>query len=123
MSCLFRSLSHFISGVDENTLRKLICDYLTTNPPLIDDMPLDDLLKWEGSDSRDYIKTMRNQATWGGAIEIKAFCELFRMIVEVRVRETGQSIMFHPSRVASPVSLPTLVRIEWQGHHYEPCPY
>jgi hypothetical protein len=108
--------------MDENRLRQLICDYMSTNPSLMDDLSLKDMLSWEGVQPDHYISDMRRSSTWGGAIEIKAFCEIFKFVVEVKVRSTQKSIMFYPS-APPPTSLPTLVRIEWQGCHFEPIPF
>jgi len=118
MSCLYRSLSHFIAHMDENQLRQCICNYLETNPSLMEDMSLADIVALEdvSYSKDDYVRRMRNTSTWGGAIEIKAFCDLFGANVEVRVRSTQESIHFQPSPPVSTMN----VRIEWQGHHFEP---
>lgn len=120
MSCLFRSLSYFIQDSDENAIRREICNYLATNPSILDDLSLKDVLSFEGMGSDDYVTNMRDPGTWGGAIEIKAFCELYRVAVEVRVRSTQKTILFQPSNLSS---VPSRIRIEWQGCHYEPIPY
>ena len=120
MSCLFRSLSFYLTGIDESGLRTQICNYLENNPPLMDDLRIEDILKTEGGDLNRYVQAMRNEATWGGAIEIKAFCELFQVGVEVLVRQTGKYIVFHPKEART---TPLFVRIEWMGNHFEPKPY
>jgi hypothetical protein len=105
--------------MDENQLRQHICNYLETNPPLMEDMSLSDIVALEdiSSSKEEYVRQMRNSSTWGGAIEIKAFCDLFGAIVEVSVKSTHEKIVFVPSAT----TLPTLIaRIEWQGHHFEP---
>jgi hypothetical protein len=91
-----------------------------TNPSILDDLSLKDVLSYDGIGSEEYVSNMRNSSTWGGAIEIKAFCELYRIAVEVRVRSTQKTIFFQPSRLAT---VPSRIRIEWQGCHYEPIPY
>ena len=75
MSCLFRSLSHFIENVNENELRDILVDYLEKDPILIgDDTHLKQILSTQNSNIDSYTKTMRQRSTWGGAIEIRAFC-------------------------------------------------
>lgn len=119
MSCLFRSLSFFVDSVDEDGLRQIICDYLEKNPPLMSDMTLQDILHIDGVDTDDYVRGMRNPSEWGGAIEIKAFCEIYQVGVVVRVRSTRKEIVFKPSSLENATCL-RAVRIEWQGSHYEP---
>lgn len=119
MSCLFHSLSSYLQGIDENDLRQRICNYLETNPSLMDDLSFRDLLLTEDIHDKDYIRSMREQSTWGGALEIKAFCEIFQTAVEVRILSTGKSILFLPQNHPCP----SRVRIEWQGNHYIPLPY
>lgn len=117
MSCLFRSLATFVNGMDETTLRKQICDYMERNPQLIPDMSLHEILATEGTNTEEYVQSMRQSATWGGALEIKAFCEIYHVGVIVHVRQTGNDILFRPSTNQERL---LIVRIEWQGCHYEP---
>jgi len=121
MSCLFRSLSFFVNGMDETALRQKICDFLATNPTsLVEGLSFQDITAFEASDPGTYIQKMRHNATWGGGIEIKAFCEIFRVAVEIRVHASGDTILFVPEDVSIP---PSKIRIEWTGNHYEPMPY
>ncbi len=101
-------------------LREQICNYLQENPPLMDDLRLEDILKAEGGSIGNYISAMRNEAVWGGAIEIKSFCEMFQVGVEVFITSTQKYIFFYPSRPRDP---PLFTRIEWMGNHFEPKPY
>lgn len=119
MSCLFRSLAVFVCGTDEDALRQILCDYLEKNPMIVDDLSLRDVLLVEGVGADDYVRSMRHRSTWGGAIEIKAFCEVYQVGVVVRVRQTGKEILFRPSSAASATRINAVV-IEWQGAHYEP---
>lgn len=87
----------------------------------MDDLRLEDILKAEGNASlENYISTMRNEAVWGGAIEIKAFCDMYRVGVEVFITYTQKSVFFYPSTPRDP---PLFTRIEWTGNHFEPKPY
>jgi hypothetical protein len=59
---------------------------------------------------------MGSDTAWGGAIEIKAFCDLFKVRVIVHVLSTGQTIEFVPSTGTTPVAF----NISWNGSHFEP---
>ena len=114
MSCLFNSLSRFIpeSSCD---IRQKICDYLEANNKIMDGIETKDILTM---DSNNYIQTMRNTSTWGGAIEIQAACNIWNMSINVhniRGSEGGQ-INFVP------ITSETLktINITWNGGHYEP---
>ena len=117
MSCLFHSLSRFV-GEDSSTLRKKICDYLATNPTLFGDVTASSTMEWDGVRG-DYVQDMRSTSTWGGAIEIKAFCNLYGMKVVVEnIRDrNGDTIEFVPESGAENSKE---IRITWSGGHYEP---
>lgn len=119
MSCLFRSLSAFVNRVGEDELRHKICDYLEGNPKLMEDLSLKDILHVDGMETADYVQSMRKSCTWGGAIEIKAFCEMYKVGVIVRIAQTKKDVVFRPSCMANASCL-NAVMIEWQGAHYEP---
>lgn len=116
MSCLFRSLSYF-HDLDENQMRSVICNYLS-NDPLMNGMKASESIQWEfGSNTPlcDYVKRMRNRSTWGGALEIKAYCELFKVSVDVHIKNTQTHIEFINSENRN-----MWIEIEWNGYHYEP---
>jgi len=119
MSCLFNSLSSFIQNVNSTQLREMICDFLDTNPLLLDDdneTRASELLGGE-QELRTHISQMRRPQTWGSAMEIKAFCDLFSAVVKVKVLSTGKWIEFLP-RVQQ--QEPATFHISWNGGHYEP---
>jgi uncharacterized protein with PIN domain len=123
MSCLFRSLSHFIENVNENELRDIIVDYLEKDPILIgNDTHLKDILKIQNSTITEYTQQMRKRHVWGGAIEIRAFCELFDIKVIVFVIRENRNIEFLPSSFENNDSkkVEKCVKISWTGAHYEP---
>jgi hypothetical protein len=117
MSCLFHSLSRFVEE-DSSSLRKKICDYLATNPMLFGDVTASSAMEWDGVRG-DYVHHMRSTSTWGGAIEIKAFCNLYGMKVVVEnIRDrNGDTIEFVPE---SGAENSREIRITWSGGHYEP---
>mmetsp|Transcript_25639 Transcript_25639/g.36154 ORF Transcript_25639/g.36154 Transcript_25639/m.36154 type:complete len:184 (+) Transcript_25639:3187-3738(+) len=88
MSCLFNSLSRFVNE-DAKLLRHSVCEYLATTQELAPGVP-DDVL-FEGS-KQEYIARMRKEQTWGGAVEIQAFCQMYNAKVTVdNVRGSGVS--------------------------------
>jgi hypothetical protein len=109
MSCLFKALSNFIADNHE-TLRSKICDFLEQNPILFADIRVNDIVKWE-KDS-NYIINMRNSETWGGAIEIKSFCEMYKIQVNVHIAN-NRIINFIPLD-----GLVSIINITWNGNHF-----
>ena len=113
MSCLFRSLAIFIN-IGTDNLRQKICDFLEENPKLIDGK--NNSLRVSDIVSEDffllYIKNMRNAETWGGGIEIKAFCEIYEYQVNVTI-PNDKIISFYPKGL--PVRI---INISWTGNHF-----
>lgn len=130
MSCLFNSFSSFQNVVNKDNslaIRQKICDYIATNPILFDDINANTIIEWETNmNLQDYVKNMRSTFTWGGAIEIKCFCEIYNCNVEVvNIRSEGgitlltRNILFQSSKNLDLEPFP-LIRISWNGGHYEP---
>jgi hypothetical protein len=116
MSCLFDSLSRFINieSVDGTELRRLICDFLQTNPLLIDDMSTENIVKEETNmPLEQYINFMRQHQTFGGAIEIRAFTKLFKINVMVKSLPNRKDIEFIEN------SEYMWAVISWNGGHFE----
>jgi len=113
MSCLFDSLSYFLK-YDSNTIRQKICDYLETNQPIMDGLDTSFILSL---DDTNYITNMRRNSEWGGAIEIKAACNLFdiRIIVHTLIGDR-RSIEFLPITQ----NYTYTINITWNGIHFEP---
>lgn len=118
MSCLFNSLSEYLhkenKPISSDKLRHQICDYLSTNPIMLDDnrTKFKDLLKNKSLVS--YISNMRNPSTWGSAFEINAFCNLYHTQVIVRVISSSRDIKFFPLSCCTT----KIVRLLWNGSHY-----
>ena len=112
MSCLFNSLSHFIPENSYN-IRQKICDYLEENNPIIEGLETKFILDLENP---NYIRDMRNTSTWGGAIEIKAFCDMYEIDVEVYIVSTCKKVLFKSNKKHRN----GLLKIYWTGNHYEP---
>lgn len=117
MSCLFNSLAYFVN-TDSHILRNVICDYIKTNPKIIDDIDTENIILWENGQTLDeYISGMKNPSTWGGAIEIKCFCDIFNLFVLVHFRE--KNIGFLPNG-NNPQNPNNPIELIYNGGHYEP---
>jgi hypothetical protein len=115
MSCLFDSLSVYVN-MNSGNLRNLIVNYLKTNPKLIDDLTASDIIKWtENCDLNNYTNRMNNENAWGGAIEIRAFCELFSVNVTVHVLYTNKQFEICTSQKPK-----ANIHISYTGTHFEP---
>ena len=115
MSCLFNSLAPAVS-LHPEVLRKAIAAYLKTDPKLLDDIKAKDIIEWtEGKSLQEYASRMSRPGVWGGAIEIRAFCELFEMDVTVHVLYTDKEFTVETSKQPTRV-----VHISYTGNHFEP---
>ena len=115
MSCLFRALSYFHEGVSTAQMRDTICHHLSQNP-ILGGAPAADMISWEtGMQLGQYVNRMRSSTEWGGAIEIKAYCDIFRRNVRMYSQPNRKDIEFLAEDKQS-----TWVSIHWTGNHYEP---
>jgi hypothetical protein len=116
MSCLFNSLQQFVPE-NSNQIRRVICDYLEQNRPIIDGLDTQFILRM---DRPDYVAQMRRNSTWGGAIEIQAACNIWNMSVHVfdirRNRGAADIIKFIP--VVG--EFDRVISVNWSGGHYTP---
>ena len=105
MSCLFDTLSVFLEK-PTSVIRAEICDYLATNPNLLEGIDLHTVFN-----DPDYVAKMRNSTTWGGAIELRAASQLWHLHIIVH-HANGTPIEF-----ISPIQ-GTSIHIHWSGTHY-----
>ena len=117
MSCLFTSLNYFIKEGNYE-IRQKICDYLQENKPIMSDLDTKDVLLFEDSSVENYIMKMRLSSTWGGAIEIQAACNIWKLKINViNIRDSKQkTIEFLPLSE----NCNNIINISWNGGHYEP---
>ena len=116
MSCLFDSLSYFIIGLNGKELRREISNYIAEDPVLIEpNTKLSTILQYEDKSLHDYVHEMSKDSTWGGGIEIKAFCEMFKIRVFVHVLRDGKVIKFYPSQNKFEKKY---VEIFWNGYQF-----
>jgi uncharacterized protein YpbB len=114
MSCLFNSMSYFLP-YSSNEIRQQICNYLEENKPIMESMETKQILAME---KPNYIASMRQSSTWGGAIEIQAACNIWNLKIMVKnIRNNPVSnIEFIPLH-KNPART---IHISWNGGHYEP---
>lgn len=115
---------------------------MMSNPKLYgeDDARLFDILKWQESEPEDdhlsasgiaheYIAEMRDEETWGSAIEIACFVNMFYCKVVVILAATGENeqsqceFVPRPSidmRTGSMKALQATATLYYTGNHYEP---
>ena len=117
MSCLFNSMSYFLT-IPSQQIRSDICKYLTENRPLIEGIETRQILDLDGGSN--YITKMRSSSTWGGAIEIQAACNIWGL--RIIVRNICGRVRTRPSIEFVPVSssIKRTIELEWSGGHYEP---
>jgi hypothetical protein len=111
--------------MDESQLRKTICDYISTNPKILDNYRVSETI-WETDISLDdYVQNMRNPSTWGGALEITAFCNIYKMDVVVHHTLTDKITEFkslNTQKIKTPQGLLYTIQLHliYNGNHYEP---
>jgi len=117
MSCLFNSLQYFINE-DSYHIRQKICDYLENNGQIMDGLDTKFILDMENG---NYITHMRNTSTWGGAIEIQAACNIWKLCIMVKDIRTVSSCEKKEIEFL-PISgiVENTIYLEWSGGHYEP---
>lgn len=115
MSCLFDSLSKFVPVVSSIEMRNLICNFLSRNEKLTDDLSAEDVIKFESNiPLEQYVSQMRQTSTMGGATEIKAFCSLFNKNVKVYSEPNHKTIEFISNETYP------FIHLRWTGGHYDP---
>ena len=114
MSCLFDALGKSVN-MNGSELRRVLCDYIATNPRLLDDLTAEQVISFtENIPLGRYLTRMRHPNAWGGCIEIKAFCELFHKAVVVAVTYTRKYFEVIPQS-----GIHNYVIITYNGSHFE----
>jgi hypothetical protein len=121
MSCLFNSFAKYFAKIGKPeftsfSIRTLICDYLNKDPILLSGKKFSEIIL---TNKEDYITQMRRTSTWGSAIEIRAACNIFRIIIIVKVISSGREIEFLPSKCNENCCVYSRLIITWSGSHYE----
>ena len=115
MSCLFDSLTKFVNNINPRNLRACICNFLESNPKLMDGLSAEEIILIDSNMKLDkYIFLMRQYSTMGGAIEIRAFCFIFNKNVKVLSEPNNKIIEFIINE-----KFP-FAYLRWTGCHYDP---
>lgn len=112
MSCLFDSLSSLEGRGEGASLRKEICRFIAGGN-LHSEIYGGDAMLFEMPLSA-YVSKMHDEKEWGGAVEIRAFCEMRR--VSVVVHCANRMIEFLPDAE----QLTHFFHVHWNGAHYTP---
>ena len=102
-------------GIDAAVVREKTCDYLQAGGCIIDGIQTDVVLSM---DRPDYVTSMRQQSTWGGAIEIQAACNIWKLrifVIDRRITGREREIEFLPCSVVETVQS---IQLNWNGYHY-----
>jgi hypothetical protein len=96
-------------------VRTILVQYLTKNPN-INGMRAKEYIYSEKRMSLDeYIAFMKLPSSWGGAIEIKIYCDVFGRNVIVVSQHNYKNIEFFSKKKTNIWDL-----IHWNGSHYVP---
>jgi hypothetical protein len=118
MSCLFNSLGALVAE-NPQAIRGRICDWLATDPSIMDDLSASTVIVVESNQILEsYVERMRSPATWGGAIEIRSFVQLWRRPVRVWAIRGRRWIEFPLATGVEATGAECL--LSWTGWHYEP---
>jgi hypothetical protein len=109
-------MSYFLK-MDPQVIRNKICDYLVSDPELIDGMKASEIVDIESNLPLNlYIIRMRSPASWGGAIEINCATKIFGYNFEVvNIRSHPHSIIKFEHSGNTNVG-----KLTWSGGHFEP---
>lgn len=116
MSCLFNSMSYFLK-IDPQVIRNKICDYLVSDPELMEGMKASEIVSIESNLPLNlYIIRMRSPASWGGAIEINCATKIFGYNFEViNIRSNPHTTINFENNNNEKVG-----KMTWSGGHYSP---
>lgn len=133
MSCLFDSLSHY-TGQPSLETRQRIVNYIEykalydgdafvvlhvlNEAGFVDVDKVTDQAKRQCL--RHYIGSMRQPHIWGGALELWAFSELYR--IRVDCIGLGPRCTKPWSYTPADGSYRMTIKVTWNGGHYEPVP-
>lgn len=147
MSCLFDSVFALYPErrwSSPHELRIAMCAFMRTDPPLLGpEMKMEQCFQLlamsssalECTSVENYLRRMELPSTWGGALEIKALCEMLQVIIVVHSPLFPSPLEFLPesSPLCSSPSYPCtsltgnntstpLIRLHlhYSGNHYTP---
>lgn len=88
----------------------MICEYLQQNEKIIDGLDTRMVLQMQ---DKNYISKMQKNSTWGGAIEIQAACNIWKL--RIMVNTSKGKIEFLPINN----TYKKTINIYWSGNHFK----
>jgi ubiquitin thioesterase OTU1 len=110
-SCLFSSIGYLIDNKNFNETTKLQYRQLLTN--FIEDNNVD--IAMLGMSKDEYINNIQNPSTWGGAIELKLFSDMFQVEIASIDVQSNRVDIFGQDK-----NYPQRIFVLYNGVHYDP---
>ena len=110
-SCLFSSIGYLIDNKNFDETTKLQYRQLLTNH--IEDNNVD--IAMLGMSKEEYINNIQNPATWGGAIELKLFSDMFQVEIASIDVQSNRVDIFGQDK-----NYPQRIFVLYNGVHYDP---
>ena len=110
-SCLFSSIGYLIDNKNFNETTKLQYRQLLTN--YIEDNNID--IAMLGMSKQEYINNIQNPSTWGGAIELKLFSDMFQVEIASIDVQSNRVDIFGQDK-----GYPQRIFVLYNGVHYDP---
>ena len=107
-------------GESSDVLRQRVCNFIAREEKIKGDpISMYVIGEFNARHVSDYVSKMRSTSTWGGMIEIKAFCALTKwkvVVHDIRGGHHGKQYACEPSdhRYSRTID------VTWSGGHYEP---
>ncbi|CAG2101721.1 unnamed protein product [Medioppia subpectinata] len=123
--CMYRSIVHQLSlqniTTDVSELRQKTCDYMMDNKidfiPFLTSNTTGDMMS--DSEYENYCNDIATTKSWGGQLELRAICHIFRVAIEV-IQSVGNSVLIghNDSNTDRPLILCYLRYAYSLGEHY-----
>jgi ubiquitin thioesterase OTU1 len=112
-SCLFSSIGYLIDNKNFNETtklqyRQLLANYLEASSNI-------DAVTLGTNSKEEYIESIQNPSTWGGAIELKLFSEMFQIEIASIDVQSNRVDIFGQDK-----NYPQRIFVVYNGVHYDP---
>lgn len=125
-ACLFHSLAHGLSvlGLEREeglSVRNRIADFIGRNPDhCIAGTELKHWVEWDSNQTvQEYARTLAGGYLWGGAIEMRVFCHIWRVDLGVYQVSSGRELKRISDFAAEQKPRGTVLIIYSNGNHYD----
>lgn len=110
-SCLFSSIGYLIDNKNFNETTRLQYRQLLAN--YLEGITIDAVTL--GMSKEEYIESIQNPSTWGGAIELKLFSEMFQIEIASIDVQSNRVDIFGQDK-----NYPQRIYVLYNGVHYDP---